>query len=184
MTRRRRPRARRHPLSPDQDRQGKFRTCRVHQQARPQPPIPTASAALTQGGIIAQTVFVILVIMSAASWYILFTKLIEQQKIINQAQAVRSTLLAVAEPPRGRATSSRRTAPIARSSTTPCAPRTQHGKLTDPIDQHDWMHELAGAQPGRDHLEARRRPRRSSRRSVRPRRSSACSAPSSASTAR
>ena len=37
--------------------------------------------ALQQGGLIAQATFGILVIMSAASWYVLFVKLFEQQKI-------------------------------------------------------------------------------------------------------
>jgi biopolymer transport protein ExbB len=47
-------------------------------------------AALEQGGIIAQTIFAILVIMSVASWYIMFTKLFEQQKILNQAKRTRT----------------------------------------------------------------------------------------------
>jgi len=34
--------------------------------------------------------------MSAASWYILFTKLFEQQKIMSQGKKMRSTLLVVA----------------------------------------------------------------------------------------
>ena len=48
-------------------------------------------AALKQGGLIAQVTFGILVLMSAASWYILFVKLFEQQKIINQAKRARSS---------------------------------------------------------------------------------------------
>ena len=35
--------------------------------------------------------FLILVIMSAASWYIMFTKLIEQQKVLNQAKRARTS---------------------------------------------------------------------------------------------
>ena len=45
--------------------------------------------ALEQGGINAQSVFGILVLMSVVSFYIMFTKLFEQQKIINQAKRVR-----------------------------------------------------------------------------------------------
>ena len=48
-------------------------------------------AALEQGGVIAYAVFIILVVMSAASWYILFVKLFEQQKIINQGKRARTT---------------------------------------------------------------------------------------------
>ena len=47
--------------------------------------------ALQQGGLIAQTVFGILVIMSIVSFYIMFTKLLEQQKIMSQAKRVRSS---------------------------------------------------------------------------------------------
>src|SRR3546814_18654456 len=48
-------------------------------------------AALEQGGLIAYATFGILVLMSAASWYILFVKLFEQQKIINQGKRARTT---------------------------------------------------------------------------------------------
>src|SRR3546814_6894281 len=46
-------------------------------------------AALEQGGTIAWTVFLILVFMSVVSWYIMFTKVFEQQKIFNQGKAAR-----------------------------------------------------------------------------------------------
>ena len=45
--------------------------------------------ALKQGGIIAISVFAILVLMSVFSFYILFTKLMQQQKIITQGRKVR-----------------------------------------------------------------------------------------------
>ena len=48
-------------------------------------------AALEQGGVIAWSTFVILVGMSVFSFYILFTKLFEQQKIINQGKRVRAS---------------------------------------------------------------------------------------------
>src|SRR3712207_9123712 len=47
--------------------------------------------ALSEGGLIAYATFGILVIMSAASWYILFVKLFEQQKIFNQGRRARTT---------------------------------------------------------------------------------------------
>ena len=46
-------------------------------------------AALREGGLISQSVFSILVLMSIVSFYILFSKLFEQQKIMNQAKRVR-----------------------------------------------------------------------------------------------
>jgi biopolymer transport protein ExbB len=45
-------------------------------------------AALEQGGAIAWAVFLILATMSVFSLYILFTKLFEQNKVINQGKAV------------------------------------------------------------------------------------------------
>ncbi len=59
---------------------------------------PAASAnpyglweALEQGGVIAWSVFIILVGMSIGSFFILFSKLLEQQKVISQAKKVRQT---------------------------------------------------------------------------------------------
>src|SRR3546814_19573064 len=46
-------------------------------------------AALEQRGTIAWTVFLILVFMSVASWYIMFTKVFEQQKFFNNGKAAR-----------------------------------------------------------------------------------------------
>ena len=42
-------------------------------------------AALEQGGIIAQSVFGILVFMSLASWFIIITKYIDQRKVLSEA---------------------------------------------------------------------------------------------------
>src|SRR5678815_4843247 len=47
--------------------------------------------ALQQGGIIAMSVFAILVLMSIFSFYILFTKLMQQQKIMAQGRKVRAS---------------------------------------------------------------------------------------------
>ena len=46
--------------------------------------------AMEQGGVIAWTIFGVLVIMSVGSFYILITKWLEQQKILNQYKDVRS----------------------------------------------------------------------------------------------
>jgi biopolymer transport protein ExbB len=94
--------------------------------------------ALEQGGIIAWAVFIILVIMSVGTFYILFTKLMQQQKIISQGRKVRASFW---------------NSPYLRESETKLEARSayraivddallaqdQHSKLTDPIDQHDWM---------------------------------------------
>ena len=66
--------------------------------------------ALQQGGIIAISVFTILVIMSIGTFYILFTKFMQQQKIVSQGRKVRSSFW--------NSSNSKRRAPTARSSTT------------------------------------------------------------------
>ena len=95
-------------------------------------------AALEQGGTIAWTVFIILVIMSAASWYILFVKLFEQQKIINQGKRARASFWQSANLREGAGKLDKNSAyrQIVDDGITALE---QHDKLTDPIDQHDWM---------------------------------------------
>src|SRR6478672_13571276 len=94
--------------------------------------------ALSEGGLISWTVFIILVIMSLGTFYILFTKLMQQQKIMSQGRKVRASFW---------------NSPNLREAATKLETRSayraivddaliaqdQHGKLTDPIDQHDWM---------------------------------------------
>lgn len=94
--------------------------------------------ALQQGGIIAISVFTILVLMSVFSFYILFTKLMQQQKIISQGRKVRSSFW---NSPNLREASTKLEAKSAYRSIVDDAllAQDQHGKLTDPIDQHDWM---------------------------------------------
>ena len=105
-------------------------------------------AALQEGGLISWTVFIILVIMSIGSFYILFTKLLEQQKIINQGRKVRASFW---NSPNLREASTKLEAKSAYRLIVEDAlvAEEQHSKLTDPIDQHDWMaNSLARSQGG------------------------------------
>jgi biopolymer transport protein ExbB len=95
-------------------------------------------AALKQGGLIAQVTFGILVIMSAASWYILFVKLFEQQKIINQAKRARTSFWQSANLREG-ANKLEKNSAYRQIVDDGIQALEQHDKLTDPIDQHDWM---------------------------------------------
>jgi biopolymer transport protein ExbB len=94
--------------------------------------------ALEQGGIIAISVFTILVLMSIFSFYILFTKLMQQQKIISQGRKVRASFW---NSPNLREAATKLEAKSAYRAIVDDAllAQDQHGKLTDPIDQHDWM---------------------------------------------
>jgi biopolymer transport protein ExbB len=94
--------------------------------------------ALNNGGIITWSVFIILVCMSLFSFYILFTKLMQQQKIISQGRMVRSSFWNAPNLRDAAAKLDQRSAYRAIVDDALLA-QEQHGKLTDPIDQHDWM---------------------------------------------
>ena len=96
-------------------------------------------AALEQGGIIAQTVFGILVLMSVVSFYIMFTKLFEQQKIINQAKRVRSGFWNTTSLRDGAAKLEKNSA-YKQIFDDGLTAQDQHSKLTDPVEAHDWLH--------------------------------------------
>ena len=94
--------------------------------------------ALEQGGFIAYATVTILGIMSFGSFYILFTKLMQQQKIISQGRKVRASFW---NSPNLREAATKLDAKSAYRSIVDDAlqAQDQHSKLTDPIDQHDWM---------------------------------------------
>jgi biopolymer transport protein ExbB len=78
------------------------------------------------------------VIMSAASWYILFVKLFEQQKIMNQGKRARTTFWQSANLREG-ANKLEKNSAYRQIVDDAIVAQDQHNKLTDPIDQHDWM---------------------------------------------
>jgi len=94
--------------------------------------------ALEQGGLISWSVFIILVTMSVGTFYILFTKFLQQQKIISQGNKVRSNFW---NSPNLREAATKLEARSAYRAIVDDAlvAQDQHSKLTDPIDQHDWM---------------------------------------------
>ncbi|MGV3482062.1 MAG: MotA/TolQ/ExbB proton channel family protein [Sphingobium sp.] len=96
-------------------------------------------AALEQGGAIAWAVFLILVAMSIFSFYIMFTKLFDQQKIINQSKRVRASFWGNPSLREGAAKLEKNSAykQIVDDGLTA---QDQHSKLTDPVEAHDWLH--------------------------------------------
>jgi biopolymer transport protein ExbB len=95
--------------------------------------------ALQQGGLISQAVFGILVLMSIVSFYILFTKLFEQQKIINQAKRVRQSFW---NSPNMREAAAKldKNSAYRQVVDDGLAAQDQHSRLTDPVEAHDWLH--------------------------------------------
>jgi len=96
-------------------------------------------AALEQGGAIAISVFVILVTMSVFSFYVMFTKLFEQQKIMNQAKRVRSGFWNNPSLKEAAAKLEKNSA-YRQIVDDGLIAQEQHAKLTDPVEAHDWLH--------------------------------------------
>ena len=108
--------------------------------AAPKPANPYGlMEALEQGGVIAWATFIILVAMSVGTFYILFTKLIEQQKVINQGKKVRASFWRSNNLKEGSAKLEKNSA-YKQLVDDGIAAQEQHGKLTDPVEAHDWMH--------------------------------------------
>jgi len=96
-------------------------------------------AALREGGLISQSVFAILVLMSVVSFYILFSKLFEQQKIMNQAKRVRQGFWSSNSLREGSAKLEKNSA-YKQIVDDGLAAQEQHARLTDPVEAHDWLH--------------------------------------------
>lgn len=99
--------------------------------------------ALQQGGVIAWSVFLILATMSVVSFYIIFTKLFEQQKIMNQAKAVRTGFWNSSNLKEG-ANKLQANSAYRQIVDDSLVAQEQHTKLTDPVEAHDWMHGSLG----------------------------------------
>jgi biopolymer transport protein ExbB len=94
--------------------------------------------ALNEGGLIAWATFAILVGMSIATFYVMFTKFFEQQKIISQGNKVRASFWNSPNLKEAASKLDPKSAYRAIVDDTLVA-QEQHGKLTNPVDQHDWM---------------------------------------------
>lgn len=94
--------------------------------------------ALEQGGVIAWSVFIVLVGMSVFSFFILFSKMIEQQKVMNQGKKVRETFWRSATIKEGSAKLEKNSAYKQLVDDAIMADE-QHDKLNDAVEAHDWV---------------------------------------------
>lgn len=95
--------------------------------------------AMEQGGPIAWSILAVLVIMSVGSFYILITKLIEQQKVMGQYQDTRTKFWRAGNLEEGstkleKNSAWRQLVDDARSA------KAEHAKMTDNVEAHDWLH--------------------------------------------
>jgi biopolymer transport protein ExbB len=95
--------------------------------------------AMEQGGAIAWSIFGVLVIMSVGSFYILITKLIEQNKILRQYKGVRTNFWRASTLSEG-ATKLEKNSAWRQLVDDALAAEAQHAKMTDSLEAHDWMH--------------------------------------------
>ena len=95
--------------------------------------------AMEQGGVIAWSVLAILTIMSVSSFYILFSKLFEQNKIMKQGDAMRSTFWRAGTLKEGAAKLDKNSA-YRQIVDDAIKADADHAKLTDPVEAHDWLH--------------------------------------------
>jgi biopolymer transport protein ExbB len=95
--------------------------------------------ALNHGGALSWTIFTIMVIMSIVSFYILFTKLIDQNKVLKQYNAVRSNFWRANSLEEGAAKLEKNSA-YRQIVDDGISAQKQHSLLTDPVEAHDWLH--------------------------------------------
>jgi biopolymer transport protein ExbB len=106
-------------------------------QAAPQNKFGFAEA-LEQGGFIAYATVVILGIMSFGSFFILFTKWIDQAKILRQGKEMRANFWKAPSLREGAAKLDKNSA-WRQIVDDGLAAEEQHGKMTDAMEAHDWL---------------------------------------------
>jgi len=95
--------------------------------------------AMEQGGVIAWSILTVLVIMSIGSFYILITKLLEQNRILRQYKTVRSNFWRANTLSEG-ASKLEKNSAWRQLVDDGLVAESQHSKMTDSLEAHDWMH--------------------------------------------
>ena len=95
--------------------------------------------AMEQGGVIAWAIFGVLVIMSVGSFYILFTKLLEQRKIMSQYEGVRSQFWRANTLQEG-ATKLEKNSAWRQLVDDALVAKEKHSKMADETEAHDYLH--------------------------------------------
>ena len=92
-----------------------------------------------QGDIVARSTLIIMVIMSIGTWYILFTKLFEQSKLMRSAKTASATFWSAGSIAKGAASLDEGSAfrYIAESGLK--ASEHHEGSMVDSIDKHTWI---------------------------------------------
>jgi biopolymer transport protein ExbB len=95
--------------------------------------------AMEQGGVIAWSILAVLLIMSVGSFYILITKMLEQNRILKQYKAIRTTFWRANTLTEG-ASKLEKNSAWRQLVDDGLAAESQHTKMTDSLEAHDWLH--------------------------------------------
>ncbi len=109
-------------------------------------------AALEQGGFIAYATVGILGVMSFGSFYILFTKWVEQSKIMKQGRDMKASFWRAASLKEGAAKLDKNSA-WRQVVDDGLAAEDQHGKMVNDTDAHEWL--VGSLQRSEDTINAR-----------------------------
>lgn len=95
--------------------------------------------AMNQGGVIAWSIFGILVIMSVGSFYILIVKLFEQNKVMNQYKQLQGSFWRANSLKEG-ATKLDKNSAWRQLVDDGLAAEAEHHKMADSLEAHEWLH--------------------------------------------
>lgn len=95
--------------------------------------------ALVQGGLVAQTTFGLMILMSLGSWFIMITKYLDQQKILKQSQELEKKFWGSSSLREGANKLDKNSAFRQIVEDGLRAAEHHDGKLTDKIDAHEWI---------------------------------------------
>ena len=95
--------------------------------------------AMTEGGPVAWSILTVMVIMSIGSFYILFTKIFEQNKVMKQYNVVQNQFWRAPSLREG-ATKLEKDSPWRQLADDAVKAQDDHGKMTDSLESHDYMH--------------------------------------------
>jgi len=95
--------------------------------------------AMEQGGVIAWSILAVLVIMSVGSFYILITKMLEQNRILRQYKTIRTNFWRANSLSEGASKLDKNSA-WRQIVDDGLVAESQHSKMTDSLEAHDWLH--------------------------------------------
>jgi biopolymer transport protein ExbB len=95
--------------------------------------------AMREGGPVAWSILAVMIIMSVGTFYIMFTKLFEQNKILSQYKTVQSSFWRASSLKEGAAKLEKDGA-WRQLADDAVKAQEDHGKMTDALESHDYMH--------------------------------------------